>query len=111
MIKLIVATVATQVALGGNAVAAPNLNDIARAPDVRQTIQPYDAVHLGSNCRRFSDFHAYSRGGKPFMQRLDPVAGWYWVDRKGKAVAGLDLVNCDMISFTSRPVIAAAWRG
>lgn len=91
------------------ATATPNLRDVD-PPDVRVNLRPFGLRHLGDDCRVFSDFHVYSPGGKPFRQRVE-AAGPYWVDRTGDAVAGLDRVNCDLISFRSRRLIGAAWRG
>lgn len=93
-----------------SATATPNLGNVEQ-PEFLARLKANDLVNAGPDCRVYSDFHAYSPGGKPFRQKEDPIAGPYWVDARGRAVAGLDRVNCDFISFRSRTLIVAAWKG
>lgn len=89
----------------------PSIDRVPTRPDIVRAIAPNDSLHV-RRCHRYSDTHVYSaRTGNAYRQRMDPVAGPYWVDNRGRVVAGFDRVNCDVYSFTRRALIWAGWRG
>lgn len=96
--------------LAPSAVAStPTIDRVPTRPDVVRSVGALGSVHL-PRCRGFSDVHVYSGStGRAFRQRSS-AAGPYWIDSRGRAVAGFDRTNCDVIAFGRRALTVAAWR-
>lgn len=89
--------------------STPSIDRVPHRPDVVRSVAGFGSAHL-PRCRGFSDAHVYSGAtGRAYRQRSS-AAGPYWTDSRGRAVAGFDRTNCDVIAFVRRSMIVAAWR-
>lgn len=90
---------------------APPLGSLPTSPDYLYVVQPADMSGAIPKRVGISDLACYSSKNLRSFRQVRDSAGYAFVTKSGRSVAGWDRQTRTFYSFTKDRIICAAWRG